>query len=224
MAVAGRPAVLATLAVTVLAMVSGFIVLTYVRPLLEGLTGFGGEGIGLMLLAFGFAGVAGSILGGYGADHWGYRTTAVQVIAILGLSLLTLSLLSAIEAGSAFVMVGAGMAMVAWGAAVFALIPLQQHHLIRGAPDEQNGDLSLNSSAVYVGQGLGAGLGSLVLGHLSLAALGYAGALLAAAALLGLVFAARLPLGVTNREALPESPLERRSDPRAPKECPCPQL
>jgi MFS transporter, DHA1 family, inner membrane transport protein len=157
-------------------MVSGFTVLTYVRPLLEGLTGFGGEGIGLMLLAFGLAGVGGSIFGGYGADRWGYRTTAVQMIVILGFSLLTFSLLPAIEVGSAFVIVGAGMAMVAWGAVVFALIPLQQHHLIRVALDEQNGVLSLNSSAVYVGQGLGAGLGSQVLGHLSLAALGYAGA------------------------------------------------
>jgi predicted MFS family arabinose efflux permease len=42
-----------------------------------------------MLLAFGLAGVAGSILGGYGADRWGYRTTAVQMIVILGFSLLT---------------------------------------------------------------------------------------------------------------------------------------
>jgi MFS transporter, DHA1 family, inner membrane transport protein len=204
-------------------MVSGFTVLTYVRPLLEGLTGFGGEGIGLMLLAFGLAGVGGSIFGGYGADRWGYRTTAVQMIVILGFSLLTFSLLPAIEVGSAFVIVGAGMAMVAWGAVVFALIPLQQHHLIRVALDEQNGVLSLNSSAVYVGQGLGAGLGSQVLGHLSLAALGYAGALLAVAALVGLVFAARLSLGVTDREALPESPAERRSGPSAPKVFPCPQ-
>jgi predicted MFS family arabinose efflux permease len=69
LALAGCPAVLATLAVTVLTMVSEFTVLTYVRPLLEGLTGFGGEGIGLMLLAFGLAGVGGSILGGYGADR-----------------------------------------------------------------------------------------------------------------------------------------------------------
>jgi predicted MFS family arabinose efflux permease len=45
LAVAGRPAVLATLAVTVLTMVSGFTVLTYVRPLLEGLTGFDREAL-----------------------------------------------------------------------------------------------------------------------------------------------------------------------------------
>src|SRR5215213_8112560 len=61
LAVAGRSAVLATLILTVLVMVSGFSVLTYVRPLLEGLTGFEGEGIGLMLLSFGLGGVVGSV-------------------------------------------------------------------------------------------------------------------------------------------------------------------
>jgi MFS transporter, DHA1 family, inner membrane transport protein len=192
LAVAGRPAVLVTLLVTVLAMAAGFTVLTYVRPLLEGLTGFDGEGIGLMLLAFGLAGVGGSILGGYGADRWGYRATAIPMLAILGLSLLSFSMFSVAEAGSALVVAGVGSALVAWGVAVFALIPLQQHHLIRVAPDEQNGVLSLNSSAVYVGQGLGAEFGSLLVGHASLTTLGYAGLLSAAVALVTLVLGARL--------------------------------
>ena len=190
--VAGRPAVLVTLAVTVLAMVAGFIVLTYVRPLLEGLTGLGGEGIGLMLFVFGLAGVAGSILGGYGADRWGYRATALPLLVVLGLSLLSFSLFPAIAAGSVLMFAGVGTAMFAWGAVVFAIIPLQQHHLIGVAPDQPGGVLSLNSSAVYVGQGLGAGLGSLVLGYAPLAALGYAGALLAVVALLALALGARL--------------------------------
>ena len=69
LAVAGRPAVLATLLVTVMAMVSGFTVLTYVRPMLEGLTGFEGKGIGSMLLLFGLAAMVGSVLGGYVADR-----------------------------------------------------------------------------------------------------------------------------------------------------------
>ncbi len=192
LAVAGRPAVLVTLLVTVLSMAAGFTVITYVRPLLEGLTGFGGEGIGLMLFVFGLAGVGGSILGGYGADRWGYRATAIPMIAILGLSLLSFSVLSVAEAGSAFVIAGAGTALVAWGAVVFAIIPLQQHHLIRVAPDEQSGVLSLNSSAVHVGQGLGAGLGSLLVGHGSLTILGYAGLLCAAVALVTLELGTRL--------------------------------
>lgn len=187
LAVAGRPAVLATLLVTVLAMVSGFTVLTYVSPLLVSLTGFGGEGIGSMLLLFGLAAIAGSVLGGYGADRWGYRKTVVPVLVVQAFALLSFSLLPAVEAGSAFAIIGAAEAMAAWGVVAFALIPLQQYRLIGVAPDEQNGVLSLNSSAVYAGQGLGAGLGSLVLGYSSPAALGYVGAVFAAVAMAVLV-------------------------------------
>lgn len=209
LAVAGRPAVLVTLMVTMLAMVAGFTVLTYVRPLLEGLTGLGGEGIGLMLFVFGLAGVAGSILGGYGVDRWGYRATALPMLVVLGLSLLSFSLLPAISAGSVPMIAGVGTALIAWGIVVFAIIPLQQHHLIGVAPDQPSGVLSLNSSAVYAGQGLGAGLGSLVLGYAPLTALGYVGALLAIAALVTLVLGMRLSVRPT--EHAPSSSTLRRS-------------
>jgi predicted MFS family arabinose efflux permease len=183
LAVAGRPLVLVTLVVTILAMVSGFTVLTYVRPLLEGLTGFGGEGIGSMLLLFGLAAVLGSVLGGYGADRWGYRASIIPMLILQALVLLLFSVLSVLGAASAVTIVVAAAAVATWGVVGFALVPLQQYRMIEVAPDEQNGVLSLNSSAVYAGQGLGAGLGSLVLGHASLASLGYVGALLAVAAL-----------------------------------------
>jgi predicted MFS family arabinose efflux permease len=192
LAVAGRSAVLATLILTVLVMVSGFSVLTYVRPLLEGLTGFEGEGIGLMLLSFGLGGVVGSVLGGYGADRWGYRMNAIPMLLVLAVSLLAFSVLPA--DGSAFVVIGAGVALVAWGVVVFAILPLQQHRLIHIAPDEQNVVISLNSSAVYAGQGLGASLGSLLVAQASLTVLGYVGALVAAVALVALVLGCRLPV------------------------------
>src|SRR5215208_7984987 len=192
LAVAGRSDVLATLILTVLVMVSGFSVLTYVRPLLEGLTGFEGEGIGLMLLSFGLGGVVGSVLGGYGADRWGYRMNPIPMLLVLAVSLLAFSVLPA--DGSAFVVIGAGVALVAWGVVVFAILPLQQHRLIDIAPDEQNVAISLNSSAVYAGQGLGASLGSLLVAQASLTALGYVGALVAAVALVALVLGCRLPV------------------------------
>ncbi|MDQ5827754.1 MAG: MFS transporter [Chloroflexota bacterium] len=204
LAVAGRPAVLATLLVTVLAMVSGFTVLTYVRPMLEGLTGFEGGGIGSMLLLFGLAAMVGSVLGGYGADRWGYRATVVPVLVVQAFALLSFSLLPAAATGSAFLIIGAAGAMAAWGVVSFALVPLQQYRLIGVAPEEQSGVLSLNSSAVFAGQGLGAGFGSLVLGHSSPAALGYVGAVFAAAALVVLVLGT-MPLSI-RRAAELEAP------------------
>lgn len=86
---------------------------------------------------------------------------------------------------------GVAVAVVAWCAAGFALLPLQQHRLLRVAPDNASAALSLNASAIYVGQGLGAGLGSLVLGNVSISALGWVGALCALAALAVLLLGTR---------------------------------
>jgi predicted MFS family arabinose efflux permease len=59
---------------------------------------------------------------------------------------------------------------------------------VKVAPDDQDAVLSLNASAIYLGQGVGSGLGSQVLAHGSLSYLGGAGALCAAAALIVLTF------------------------------------
>ncbi len=106
------------------------------------------------------------------------------MLGVHALALLSLSLLAAVEAGSTFAIAGAVTALAPWAAAGFALVPIQLYRLIEAAPDEQNGVLAFNASAIYVGQGLGAVLGSVVLGYATLTALGYAGALCAMAALL----------------------------------------
>jgi predicted MFS family arabinose efflux permease len=136
--VAKRLAVIAGLLVTMLGVMAGFVVLTYVRPLLEDLTGFGGAGIGWMLLLFGVASVVGTALGGFGADRWGYRASALPILIVLAFSLLSFSLLSAGEVGSSLVVLGTGSALVVWSVVGFALIPLQQYRLIWVAPEEQD--------------------------------------------------------------------------------------
>jgi MFS transporter, DHA1 family, inner membrane transport protein len=182
LAVVRRPAVLVTLAVTVLAMVAAFVVLTYVRALLEGLAGLQAGGVASMLLLFGLAGTAGSVFGGLGADRFGYRTTVVTVLMLLALSLCAFSVLAAI--GAPFVAPVAAAALAAMAVAGFSLAPVQQYRLIRVAPDERSEVLALNEVASDLGQGLGAVLGSLVLQQASSGSLGWAGATCAAAALL----------------------------------------
>ena len=186
--VAGKqPAVLVALLVTALGVAAGFVVLTYVHPLLKGLTEFGTTRIGILLLLFGLAAVAGTALGGVAADRWGYRVSMFAMLLVLPLPLLCFSLLFAARAGSFAAITGTGATLVAWSVAGFAIIPLQQYRLVKVAPDDQDAVLSLNASAIYLGQGTGSGLGSLVLAHSSLPYLGGAGALCAAAALTVLV-------------------------------------
>ncbi len=141
---------------------------------------------------FGLASIVGSVLGGYGADRRGYGQNVVTVLVVLAFSLLLFSLLPTVGVGPTSAAVGAGVALAGWAVAGFALVPLQQHRLIRIAPDQQNGALALNACAIYAGQGFGTVLGSLILGYASLAALGGAGAACAAAALIASILSARL--------------------------------
>jgi MFS transporter, DHA1 family, inner membrane transport protein len=186
-----RGAVVAGLGLTVLALMASFVVLTYVRPMLENLTHFDTEGVGLMLAVFGLASIPGTLLGGYVADRWGYRVSMIALLAVLTVSLFSFSLLSTAQAGSALAILGTGAALVAWSVAVFAFLPLQQYSLIEVAPEAQNTVLALNASAIQAGQGIGAGLGALALYYGSVGGLGWVGALCAVGAFATLSFRGR---------------------------------
>jgi DHA1 family inner membrane transport protein len=186
-----RGAVVAGLGLTVLALMASFVVLTYVRPVLENLTRFDTEGVGLMLAVFGLASIPGALLGGYVADRWGYRVSMIAVLAVLSVSLFSFSLLSAAQAGSVLSVLGTGAALVAWSMAAFAFLPLQQYRLIEVAPEGQSTVLSPNASAVQAGQGIGAGLGALTLPYGSVDGLGSVGALCAVGDFAALSFQGR---------------------------------
>ncbi len=194
-----QPAVVAALGITAIGLGSGFVVFTYVDPLLGDLTGFGGRGISGMLLLFGLAAVAGNALGGYGADRWGYGRSMVVIFVVVALSLLSFSLLTPV-AGSLPAVVGAGVALVTWSVAGWAITPFQQYRLIELAPNTQNIVLSLNASAIYLGQGVGAGIGALVIVYGSLASLGWVAALCTAIGFVVLLSSARSHGGVPDEE------------------------
>lgn len=185
-----QPAVVAALGLTTLGLMGGFVVFTYVSPLLAEITGFGGAGVSGLLFLFGVAALFGNWLGGYGADHVGYARLMAAILALLSLSLLGFSLLVA-SAGTAIALPGTLAALALWGVAGFALNPLQQYRVAGLAPDTRNVALSLNASAIYLGQGVGAGLGALALGRGSLATLGWTGSLCALAALALLLLTTR---------------------------------
>lgn len=171
-----QPAVVAALLFTALALMGGFVVFTYVSPLLAEITGFGGAGVSGMLLLFGVAALVGNTLGGYGADHFDYGRLMAAIVVTLALSLFAFSLLVSLS-GSVAALVGVSVALIGWGTAGFALNPLQQYRVVQLAGCTRNVALSLNASAIYLGQGVGAGLGALALDLGSLRSLGWTGAL-----------------------------------------------
>ncbi len=176
-----QPAVVAALLFTALALMGGFVVFTYVSPLLAEITGFGGAGVSGMLLLFGVAAMVGNSLGGYGADHVDYGRLMAAIVVTLALSLFAFSLLVPLS-GSVAALVGVSVALVGWGTAGFALNPLQQYRVVQLAGCTRNVALSLNASAIYL-EGVGAGLGALALDLGSLRSLGWTGALCTIAAL-----------------------------------------
>lgn len=186
-----QPAVVAALTLTAFALMGGFVVFTYISPLLARITGFGGAGVSGMLFLFGIAALVGNSLGGYGADHVGYGRLMAAVVVSLTISLVAFSFLVPFS-GSAGAVFGVSAALVGWGIAGFAVVPLQQYRVVQLAPYTRNVALSLNASAIYLGQGVGAGLGALALELGSLGTLGWTGALCSLAALAVLFIGTRV--------------------------------
>ncbi|MGI8649309.1 MAG: MFS transporter [Rubrobacter sp.] len=181
-----RPEILATLSVMAFSMMGGFVAFTYLGPLLAGITSFGGAGVSLLLLIFGAAAMFGNSLGGYGADNFDYRRFVVGITVCQMAALLALSPLTANPGVTATVLLC--VTLVVWGVSGFAFNPLQQHRMTRLAPEAENVAISLNSSSIYLGQGIGAGLGALVLSYGSLVYLGLFGAVATSGALITVLF------------------------------------
>jgi MFS transporter, DHA1 family, inner membrane transport protein len=173
---AARPDVLAVLVLTALGLGAGFVIFAYIDPLLRAITGFGGRGVSVLLLIFGVAGIAGNALGGYGADRYAYRRCVGAIFCVLVLSFAALSALRPFY-GSGFATFASSLALVAWSVAGWALAPFQQYRLVEILPGQANVLLSLNASAIYLGQGAGAGIGALALLYGSTSVLGWIAAL-----------------------------------------------
>ena len=165
------------LAITVLAVLAAFSVYIYIVPLLRHTAGLTGNVTGLLLLLYGVGAVIGNFLGGRITDRFGSLRTLVVLMAGITAVLATLDLTLTTEAG-------AGVALVVWGMLTWAFNPPIQNLLM-----ELGGGLliSLNASAIYLGAGLSAVVGGLVIQTVGV---GYLPVLAAALSLvvLGLVY------------------------------------
>jgi MFS transporter, DHA1 family, inner membrane transport protein len=113
----GRPAVVVALCLTTLGLMGGFVVFTYVGPLLARITGFGGAGVSVLLFLFGVAAIFGNSLGGYGADRFAYARLITVILILLSLALLGFSVLVLLS-GSALAVPAALVVLALWGSLV----------------------------------------------------------------------------------------------------------
>jgi predicted MFS family arabinose efflux permease len=183
LAVARRPGVARTVAVTTVLMTGQFVAFTFIAPLVERAAGAPGPAtVAGALFLFGVAAVGGNAVGGIATDRVGAHTTVA--VSLAGFALALAGLAAAIQGGGAEWAIFAGaIALAVWGVAGYAFVPAQQRRLLRAAPDAGGVVLSLNASALNAGIALGGALGGAVLGGAGLAALPLVGAAFGAVAL-----------------------------------------
>ncbi|MFE9663272.1 MFS transporter [Streptomyces sp. NPDC005955] len=186
LAVLRRPAVLGVLPLTVLGMGASYTAYAYSVPVLEAVD-VRGDGVLWMLFLYGLGAVIGNLAAGHATDTRGSTTVLTVGYAVMALALGSLGGLAAMGADATALV---GLLVFLWGASSWCQTPAQQHRLIGLAPQEAPLVVSLNSSSIYLGIGLGTALGGAALG--AGAATVYAlGAVIAAAALVFLWCTAR---------------------------------
>lgn len=184
---AARSDVQRAVLVTLLWFAGAFAFYTYLSPFLSQAAGWSAQAIAATLSACGLAGFAGNLAGGKLADRFGPKAVVRGSLLLLAAVLAGLSLLAGIGRGPAL---HAGLALLAaaWAFAAWSITPAQQLALVQLEPRDGAAVLSLNSSAMYFGVALGAGLGGMSVEAGATRSLGLLGA-----AFVLLAFAATLP-------------------------------
>lgn len=154
-------------------LTAGYVVNTFLAPLLSQNLGWGRDGITLALLVCGIGAVLGNIMGGALSDRVGPARTLTflclaQLVVLPGFSALPLA------QGEAGLMAGtlAMGLLILWSVFGWSFMAAQQARLIGMAPAAAPVMLALNAAGIYVGAALGSAMGGLVLAGFGLGPLG----------------------------------------------------
>jgi predicted MFS family arabinose efflux permease len=165
LAAIASPGVSSILLLTVLCLAGAFSVFTYFAPLLRDGFGIGEQGVAAFLLLFGGASFVGNLGGGYLADHIAPRRALALIAGVLALAFVAVAVAAGLPQGWGMPLLVA--AVIVWGVAGWAFMPIQQARLAAAAPTMVPVVLSLNGSAIYVGVALGSFAGGQVIAHSS---------------------------------------------------------
>ncbi|WP_136607085.1 MFS transporter [Paenibacillus dokdonensis] len=192
-----RPQVAIALGITFFWLGGYSLAYTYISPFLLEVTHLNDSLLSAALLVFGIASLIGSKVGGYSADKRGVMFTLATGMLLHIISLILLSF-----AGHSVVAVFA--ILILWSFAAWSSGPTQQYNLISLAPESSGVMLSLNQSTMQLAMAVGAAVGGLVIGHVSLASITWFGA----AGVIIAVIATFVLSGMTSRQ-----PAIQKADP-----------
>ncbi|WP_142502014.1 sugar transporter [Klebsiella sp. 2680] len=173
-----RPALLSIYLLTVIVVTAHYTAYSYIEPFVQTVAGLSNNFATVLLLTLGGAGIVGSILFG----KLGNRHASGLINAAIGLLLACLLLLLPASHNANHLM----LLSVFWGMAIMIIGLGMQVKVLALAPDATDVAMSLFSGIFNIGIGAGALVGSQVSTHLSMASIGYVGAI---PALIALVWA-----------------------------------
>jgi len=178
--VLGEPRLLLVYAITALGYGGSFTAFTYLAPILQDVTGFNANTVGLVMLVYGISVAVGNIWGGRLADRRG----PIGALKIIFLGLAAVLFVLSFAAPYKWLVLAT---VLLWGAVAFGnvaglqvYVVQQAEHFTPRAVDVASG---LNIAAFNVGIAGGAWGGGLIVDHLGLVHTGWAGGLVVLSAL-----------------------------------------
>ena len=150
-----HPALMGLVAVTVLSASGQFTLFAYLAPYYRQVLGASPGAVSLLFLAFGAFGLLGNVLVSRWIDRLGPAHCVTAALALMAVSMALWPLGSTVLA----------MALVftPWALGCFSSNSAQQARLVRSAPSSAPALLALNSSAMYLGQAIGAASGGVAI-------------------------------------------------------------
>jgi predicted MFS family arabinose efflux permease len=179
-AIGRNPMILSLLLITTLQMSGQFVVFTYMGPLLARLTGAGPDPIALVFACYGACGVIGTIIASRIVDSWGAWKTSLFFMLVLLAGLAGWALSAGIYSPMA-------VAVAIWGIGFASTNSMQQVRLVGAAPALASASVSLNTSALYIGQASGSAIGGFLYAHDLIYASGYVATALVALAVIAVI-------------------------------------
>jgi predicted MFS family arabinose efflux permease len=157
-AILGNRALLGVLGVTALFMAATFALFCYFVPAAQAFVGASPELVSALLATFGIAAVAGNALAVRYMDRFGPGKVVLLCLAAMAAS----HLLWPATQGSVALL--AAMVLL-WGLGGFAGNSAQQARLVAISPSQASVSIALNTSAVFLGQAIGAAAASALVAH-----------------------------------------------------------
>ncbi len=159
-----------------MSFVAAYPVIAYLGPVITETTGFEGAAIGAMQSAIGFGSMAGLVVDSLLADRRAFlpNMRVMYLVLAVALSLWTVAFAVGV-AGSLATIAFVALVIFFTSAALIAPSPAIEKALVQADPNQSALTLAMNTSVIYLGQGVGAGLGGLVVGSLGFGMLGYVG-------------------------------------------------